>query len=132
MVDAIIYIENFMMFVGYVQQNHPELLVFENGIPVIRGFARTPAVQNGSKVMVYARFYKEEVEQWENMPYVEVLSRANYVDKNTVDEVYSIVFNDPEKLAKYDSVYDRTPIEIDDGEGGTVTHTPPERFGMLS
>ena len=99
---------------------------------MIRGFARTPAVQNGAKVMVYARFYKEEVEQWESMPYVEVLARANYTGKETVNEVYSIIFNDPEKLAKYDSVYDRSPVEIDDGDGGVIVHTPAERFGMLS
>lgn len=133
MVDAIIYIENFMALVGHVQQNHPELLNYENGIPVIRGFARTPAVQNGNKVMVYARFYEDQVNAWDNMPYVEVLARKDYVNRFTVDEVYEEVFNDPEKLEKYDSVYDRSPKEYFDEElNENVSYSPPDRFGSIS
>lgn len=44
---------------------------------------------------------------------------------------YGEVFSDSAKLAKYDSVYDRTP-QTYTVEGVEYTHTPPDRFGEFA
>lgn len=37
-----------------------------------------------------------------------------------------------DRLAKYESGRYREPYEVDDGEGGAMYVTPPERFGVLA
>ncbi|MBW5800048.1 hypothetical protein [Halomonas elongata] len=137
MIDAIVYVPNFPALVEYLSIHHRDLLARdEHGAivqpPVVTGFARTPACMNGGEVMVYARFRNSEAEQWRGMPGVEVLAEAEYTGPGTADAVYAQVFDDPDKLAKYDSVYDRSPRQVDDGEGGTITVTPPNRFGVIA
>ena len=135
--DAILYVPDFLSVVQYMNEHYPECLERdENGDismpPVITGFARTPAVVNGNSLLVYARLRDHQVEQWRGTPGVEVLAEHEYVGKGTGDLVYQLLFNDPEATAKYDSVYSREPYEEDDGEGGTTTVTPPERFGVMA
>ena len=135
--DAILYVPDFLSVVHYMDEHYPECLERdENGDitmpPVIIGFARTPAVVNGNSLLVYARLRDHQVAQWRGTPGVEVLAEAPYTGKDTGDVVYGLLFNDPEATAKYDSVYSRAPYEVDDGEGGTTTVTPPERFGVMA
>jgi hypothetical protein len=53
------------------------------------------------------------------------------LDNLVVLGTYEEIFADPAKLAIYDSVYDRTPRDVDDGEGGTITITPPDKLGVF-
>ena len=135
--DAILYVPDFLSVVQYMDEHYPECLVRDdegNNIhpPVITGFARTPAVVNGNSLLVYARLRDHQVKQWRGTHGVEVLAEHEYVGKGTGDLVYQLLFDDPEATAKYDSVYSRSPYEADDGEGGTTTVTPPERFGVMA
>lgn len=137
--DVILYIPDFQTLVGYLDANHPEMLQRdEDGNmampPVVTGFARTPAVigPDGNSLMVYARLREEQVTQWSDMPHIEVLAEARYQGGDTGDIVYERLFADTEAAAKYDSVYDRTPKEVDDGEGGKITVTPPVKFGVMA
>ncbi|SEN16943.1 hypothetical protein [Halomonas caseinilytica] len=137
MIDAIVYVADYPALVGHLSIHHRELLARDdNGAiaqpPVVTGFTRTPAVKSGDAVMAYVRLRDEEASRWRGMPGVEVLAEAEYTGKGTADAVYAQVFDDPECLAKYDSVYDRTPREVPDGEGGTITCTPPDRFGIIA
>lgn len=139
MIDAILYVPDYPDLVDYLNLHHRDLLERdEYGAlaqpPVVTGFARTPAVvcSDGIKVMVYARMRVDEADRWENIPGYEVLASAPYTGRKTPDVVYAALFADSEAKAKYDSVYDSTPYEVDDGEGGTVTVTPPERFGVMA
>ena len=137
MIDAILYVADFPALVGYLDANHPDMLQRdENGKltnpPVVTGFARTPATQNGNALMVYARLREDEVDQWRGMPHVEVLSEQPFTGPGTGQAVYDAIFADSTKDTKYRSVYDYTPYETDDGEGGTVTVTPPQMFGLLA
>lgn len=135
--DAIIYVADFPTLVGYLNTNAPHILARdENGElvmpPVVQGFARTPAVVNGNSLLAYMRLTEEQAEQWRGTPGVEILSEAPYQGKSTGDTVYAALFANPEATAKYDSVYDRSPREVDDGEGGTITVTPPDKFGVMA
>lgn len=139
MQDVILFVPDFTTLVGYLDANHPEMLERdEEGNltqpPVVTGFARTPATigPDGNSLMVYARLREAEITSWEDMPHVEVLARVPFTGKGTGQAVYDTVFNDPDLAAKYDSVYSREPYEVDDGEGGTITVTPPPMFGFLA
>lgn len=135
--DAIIYVADFPTLVGYLDTNAPHTLARdEDGElvmpPVVQGFARTPAVVNGNSLLAYMRLTADQAEHWRGTPGVEILSEAPYTGRETGNKVYEQLFADAEATAKYDSVYDRTPREVDDGEGGTFTVTPPAKFGVMA
>ncbi|RTR01929.1 hypothetical protein [Halomonas nitroreducens] len=139
MIDAILYVPDFPALVAHLDTHHPAMLARdESGAlvqpPVVVGFARTPAVAtpDGAALMVYARLRGPEVEQWHGMPGVEVLAEAPFTGLGTAQAVYDQVFADPDALAAYDAVYDRTPRQVNDGEGGTLTVTPPAWFGLIA
>jgi len=68
------------------------------------------------------------------------LCRVNpqdYLDIESLETItilgtYDEVFADPEKQAIYDRVYDQTPVEVDDGMGGTITYTPSRKFVVIA
>lgn len=137
MIDAIIYVEKFSELVTYLDEHHPHLLARDEDTnlvmpPVAQGFPRTPAVVNGDSLMAYMRLTEEQADHWRGTPGVEVLAHAPYQGNGTGNVVYEALFNDPDATAKYDSVYDRTPREVDDGEGGTFVMTPPDKFGVMA
>lgn len=137
MIDVIIHVADFPALVGYLDTNTPHMLSRdEEGNmtlpPVVTGFARTPAVVNGDALLAYMRLTDEQADTWRQTPGVEILAEAPCQGKGTSDAVYSALFADAEATAKYDSVYDRTPREVDDGEGGTITVTPPDKFGVMA
>lgn len=136
-IDAIIFVEDFPTLVAYLDTYAPEALARdEDGnitmTPNVIAFARTPAVVNGDKLLVYCRFTDDQATQWRGTPGVEVLAEAPYQGRETGNVVYDQLFTDEDATAKYDSVYDRTPREVDDGEGGTMTVTPPDKFGVMA
>lgn len=137
MTDAIIYVADFPTLVGYLDIHAPGTLARDedNNLvmpPVVTGFPRTPAVVNGDSLMTYMRLTEEQADHWRGTPGVEVLAQAPYQGRETGNVIYAALFSDAEATAKYDSVYDRTPKEVDDGEGGTFTMTPPDKFGVMA
>ena len=44
---------------------------------------------------------------------------------------YDEVFKDPEKMAKYESVYSTKPYEVEDDQGNKQMITPPKKFGVF-
>src|SRR5690554_6091924 len=138
MIDAIIYVENFQALVTYLNKNYPDMLQRDENNkltqpPVVTGFARTPAVVNGNSLVTYVRLTVEQAEQWRDMPHVEVLAEVEYHGKGTSQAITDQVFNDPEKLTKYKSVYDYTPYEITDEETGEpYSVIPPKMFGIMA
>lgn len=137
MIDAIIFVPVFSQLVAHLDEHHPHLLARDEDNklvmpPVVQGFARTPARVNGDKLLAYMRLTEEQAETWLGTPGVEVLAHAEYTGKETGNKVYEQLFADEDATAKYDSVYDRTPREVDDGEGGTFMVTPPDKFGVMA
>lgn len=139
MIDTILHVPDFTALVAYLDANQPHLLErTESGAiaqpPRVTGFSRTPAVigADGNSLMIYARLRSGEVEQLRDTPHVTVLAEAEYVGEGTAAAVYAQVFDDPARLATYDSVYDRSPREIPDGDGGTITYSPPDWFGVMA
>ena len=123
LVDAILYVPDFPALVAHLDAEHPELLLRDEGgalaqQPEVTGFARTPAtsLDGAQSLAVYTRLRPSEVEQWRGMPHVTVLAEAPYQGKGTAQAVYDQIFADPDALAAYDSVYDRTPREAPTGE----------------
>lgn len=88
------------------------------------------AVNAASDRLHYVRLQSSQLDEWR--PYVTVLAESPYTGTGTADRVYQQIQDDAEKLALYESVYNTAPREVDDGEGGTMTITPPFKFGMLA
>lgn len=137
MIDAIIYVPDFPSLVTELDANHPEMLSRdEDGNltdpPVVVSFARTPAVINGNKMLTYARLTDEKADEYRSVENMEILAEALFEGKGTGEVVYQKIKDDPEKLDKYNSVYDHSPREVDDGEGGTMTIESPFKFGLMA
>lgn len=137
MIDAILYVPDMPTLVAHLDANYPEMLARdEDGSiaqpPVVVGIPRTPARETSPEVMVYARLTAEQEAQWRGMDAVTMLAEAPFTGKGTGDVVYQQVFDDPEKYAIYSRVYPHEPYEVDDGEGGTITVTPPKKFGIIA
>lgn len=137
MIDAIIFVADFPELVAYLDTHAPEALARDDDgnitmPPNVIAFARTPAVVNGDRLLAYCRFTQEQAEKWRGTPGVSVLAEAPYTGKDTGSIVYEKLFADADATAKYDSVYDRTPREVGDGEGGTMAVTPPDKFGVMA
>lgn len=63
---------------------------------------------------------------------VTVLASEPYTGTGTADRIFEQIQGSGDKMALYSSVHSLDPVEIDDGEGGTQTVTPPDKFGMLA
>jgi hypothetical protein len=136
MIDAIVFVEDFASFVGYLDANKPEALARdEDGNmtmpPVVVGFSRTPAAMKGNSLGAYFRFTDEQAAEWRNTPGVEVLAEEIYTGKGTADRVYQQIWDDPTKLAKYDTIWDRVRTFEDPETGETHTVEQP-KFGMIA
>tara|TARA_B100000929_G_scaffold253509_1_gene214390 strand:+ start:3779 stop:4393 length:615 start_codon:yes stop_codon:yes gene_type:complete len=119
MMDAILHLP--------VSNELPAHLADDNGSPALSD----PQARNAAGDRLhYVRLTAEQLAEWR--PYATVLAEAPYTGTGTAERVYQQLQDDPDALALYTSVYDTTPHEIDDGEGGTVTVTPPFKFGMLA
>lgn len=128
-IDGVIHIADVPALVAFFASNATDMLD-EEGASII-GFARTPVVQKGAAALAYVRVTPEEEAAFPALPGVTVLARAEYAGPGTADAVYAALFADPDAMALYDAVYDRSPRAIPDVDGGTVTWTPPERFGAM-
>ncbi|QPI65888.1 hypothetical protein [Vreelandella venusta] len=109
MIDAILYINDVTDFSD------------EDTIPEGANYT------SGPKALIYTRTKMPITDER-----VTVLAEAPYIGTGTADRVYAQIQNDTDALALYESVYDTSPREVDDGEGGTQTITPPFKFGMLA
>lgn len=137
MIDAILYVPDMPALVTHLDANHPQMLQRdEDGNvarpPVVAGIPRTPARETSPEVMIYVRLTAEQDAQWRGMEGVTVLAEAPFTGKGTGDAVYQQVFDDPDTYAIYSRVYPHEPYEAGDGEGGTITVTPPKKFGILA
>ena len=134
MIDAVIYVEKFSELVAYLNEYAPETLARdEEGNltmpPNVTAFTRTPAQMRDDKLLAYFRFTDEQAAEWRNTPGVEVLAEEVYTGKGTADRVYQQIWDDPDALAKYDSVWDRIKTYTD--EDG-VEHTyQQDKFGII-
>lgn len=130
-VDAILHIVSVPDLITYFATNAPQHLDMGGSPPVITGFDRTPVTFSGAAGLVYLRLPADHVADWTGVPGVTILAQARCTGPDTPDAVYDALFADPAMTALYDSVYDHSPVEVDDGEGGTITVTPPDRFGQM-
>lgn len=131
-VDALIHIADLPALLGWLAENAPGRL---DATGTISGFDGTPFVARGRAVVTYARIREADAELFRNTaPGVTVLAEAAFDDdpEETADAVYDALVADPEALALYDAVYDRTPRLVDDGQGGQIEYTPPERLGRMA
>ncbi|AZM96059.1 hypothetical protein [Vreelandella venusta] len=119
MIDAILYLSS--------DAQLPESLTDEGGNPLLSD-PRT--VNANGDCLHYVRLLPELLNEWRS--HVTVLAEAPYAGVGTADRLYQQIQNDPNALALYESVYDTSPREVDDGEGGKATYTPPFAFGMLA
>lgn len=130
MVDAILHIADVPALVGWFAEHAPDKLG-ATGDAII-GFDRTPTLLNGTAALVYMRITPDEEIAFAAAAGVTILARANHVGPETAAKVYARLFGDPQATALYEMLYPRTPIEVPDGDGGSATYTPPERFGQLA
>ena len=135
MIDAIIFTPSFSALVEYLNEQAPETLARdESGAmampPNVIAFTRTPAQMRDDKLLAYCRFTQDQAETWRGTPGVEVLAEAPFSGKGTATRVYQQIWDNPEALAKYDSVWDRVKTYTDE-EG--VEHTYEQtKFGVIA
>lgn len=129
-VDAILHIASVPDLVAWFAATDPSMLD-ASGVS-ITGFPRTPTVTMGDAALAYVRVTEAEKAAFEaTAPGVTVLAERPYIGPETPDEVYGDLFSDAASVALYDAVYDRSPIVVDDGQGGTVSYIRPDRFGQM-
>jgi len=136
MIDAILFVSSMPALVTELDASHPAMLQRnETGAitipPVVTGFARTPAAIRDDRVLVYARLNETDAAQYRSIQQMEVLAETEYTGKGTADRLYQIVFDDPEKLAKYNSVHQRVRT-ITDPETGEEQQIRQDKFGILA
>lgn len=115
MIDVITYCPDITLLLPEVAEKFPEKVDLDSHQFLI---AKTPTVRNGLKTMSLVRCVDQaELDDLQSLDNLEILGS------------FDDVFADPDKLTKYESVYDRTPQTHIDDEGNEYTHAPPERFG---
>ena len=135
MIDAIIYVEQFSQLAAYLNEHAPETLERdEEGNltmpPNVIAFTRTPAQLNGDRLLAYCRFTDEQADQWRGTPGVEILGESPYTGRGTADRIYQQILDNPDALAKYDSVWNRVKTYTDeDGVEHTYEQT---KFGVIA
>ena len=117
--DVVTYVEDVSIFVIEITEKFPERLS-EDGKFLV---TKIPTVKHtsGTKSLCLVRCMTEqELTDLSSLTSLEVLG--------TYDEVFA----DPIKLAKYDSIYDRTPYTYTDEEGNGYEVTPPDYIGVFA
>ena len=144
--DAILHINDVPALIAWFAEAAPDKLNADGD--GIVGFDRTPTTRNGDAALVYVRATPDEEAAFASAPGVTVLARAPYAGVSRGHDLYiGIKGRDPETgalasppgdvdtadgaAALYDAVWPREAVEVDDGEGGTMTYTPPALFGMM-
>lgn len=127
--DAILHIANMPALLDTLAASEPWRLD-EDGTSFSE-LSSTPAVDKPPARMIYARLTAQELETWRATPGVKVLAQAEYTGPDTADAVYATLFSDPDAMAIYEEVYDRTPRKFKERKGETFTVTPPPRFGQI-
>lgn len=136
MIDSIIYAPSFSTLVAELNAANPDMLQRDGSgamvmPPVVTGFSRTPAAIRGDRVLVYARLSEADADKYRTVESMEVLAETEYTGKGTADRLYQMIFEDPEKLAKYDSVHQRLRT-IKDPETGEEHNIRQDKFGILA
>ncbi|GGW30452.1 hypothetical protein [Vreelandella hamiltonii] len=119
MIDAILHLP--------ADSDLPDTVTDETGNPAL---SDPSAITSTGDRLHYVRLPNEQLTVWRS--HATVLAETLYTGVGTADRLYQQIKADPEALALYESVYDTSPREIDDGEGGTTTYVPPFKFGMLA
>lgn len=119
MIDAILHLP--------AAADRPAHLTDETGNPAL---SDPSAINTTGDRLYYVRLPNEQLTVWRS--HATVLAETPYTGVGTADRLYQQIQADQDALALYESVYDTSSREIDDGEGGTTTYTPPLKFGMLA
>lgn len=146
MIDAILHIADVPALVAWFAENAPDKLT-DDGTG-IAGFARTPTVMRGAAALTYVRVTPGDAASFGAAPGVTVLAQAPYGGAPRGRDLYiGIHGRDPETgafaaapddvqaaddtAAFYAAVWPREPVDLPDGDGGTITYTPPALFGQM-
>ena len=119
MKDVITYCENIPAMVAEIAEKFPERLSEDGKFLVTK--IPTVVVRSAGKSLCLVRCLDDQ-------EYADLDSLENLEVLGTYEEVFS----DPEKLAKYDSVYDRSPRILHDDKGSQYTYTPPDKIGVFA
>jgi hypothetical protein len=85
-----------------------------------------PVRYKGNKTLTLLACTSEAEAFLESIPSVDIIGEH----KERTDDDYTFV-SDTAGRNKYAQVYDRTPREVPNGEGGTITYTPPKMIGVF-
>ena len=118
MIDIVTYVQDSKALIAELQEKFPDLVSEEGEFLV----DKTPTVRNAAgESLALVRGDDALLAVGEQLESLQMLG------------TYEDIFNTPELLAIYDSVYDRTPKTFTDPETGEeITITPPEKFGVFA
>jgi hypothetical protein len=117
MLDIITYVEDSAALVAELKEKFPDLVDDDNNFLV----TKTPTIRN-------AEGHSLALVRGDD----QLVALGAQLEHLTLLGTYDEVFSNEDKLAIYNSVYDRTPKTFTDPETGEeYTVTPPEKFGVF-
>jgi hypothetical protein len=120
MMDFITYCNDVPVLISELQEKAPQfILIDENGNALFL-VDKTMTIRNGNETLSLIRGNNSIISLCAELTSISVLGS------------YDDVFNDPEKLAIYNRVYDQEPKEHIGFDGSVDVITPPRKFCIFA
>lgn len=123
--DLLTFVPNINVFRQALKDDENQQFVYlteDNEVKLL--IPSVPVKTNGIKTLTLLRCNLAQKEFLTSIPALEIIGEYQG------GEDY-LFYDDVPNRAKYAEVYDQTPVEMDDGEGGTTTYTPPKMIGVF-
>lgn len=123
--DLLTFVPNINTFRLALRNSDSEFVHVNEANEVKLLIDNTPVKFNGNKTLTLLRCTAEQKTFLESIPSVSIIGEYQG------GEDY-IFYSDVVDRGKYGQVYDQSPREVDDGDGGTVMYTPPKMIGIFA
>jgi len=128
MFDIITHTKDSQAFLAEVEAKFPDKVVHDEKtgkVPVSVLLTKTPTIRNGAETLAMVRCDAQELADIKTLGSVAILAEVP-----AYGDVLAAMTAAKRKI--YDRVYPQAPQQIDDGQGGRVTYTPPALFGAFA
>ena len=123
--DLLTFVPNINVFRQALRDGNNQFAIIDENNEVKLLIDSIPVKTNGNKTLSLLRCNEAQKAFLESIPSVEIIGEyQGGADYHFYDEVTG--------RNKYAQVYDRAPQSIDDGLGGQIEITPPQKIGVFA